>query len=61
VSDAEKTGAEMPIRIDRMGKTRWGKNWGTYERIDWCQDVDFNTVSSTSFSFFFFSEFWLVL
>jgi hypothetical protein len=35
-----------------MNNTRWGKNWGTFERIDWCDDIDINTffeyVSSLS-------------
>lgn len=35
----------MPIHVEKMSNTRWGKNWGTYERMDWCQDVDIDTVS----------------
>jgi hypothetical protein len=39
-----------------MNNTRWGKNWGTFERIDWCDDIDINTffeyVSSLSFYLF---------
>lgn len=30
----------LPIRVNKMSNTRWGKNWGSYERIEWCQDID---------------------
>ncbi|KAK0503636.1 hypothetical protein EDD18DRAFT_1098986 [Armillaria luteobubalina] len=30
----------LPIRVNKMNNTRWGKNWGSYERIEWCQDID---------------------
>ncbi|KAK0222178.1 hypothetical protein IW262DRAFT_1296755 [Armillaria fumosa] len=31
----------LPIRVNHMNNTRWGKNWGSYsERIEWCQDID---------------------
>ncbi|KIY73885.1 hypothetical protein CYLTODRAFT_428152 [Cylindrobasidium torrendii FP15055 ss-10] len=34
---------DMPIRIEKMPQTRWGKNWGNYERIDWVSDADVET------------------
>ncbi|KIM76980.1 hypothetical protein PILCRDRAFT_825736 [Piloderma croceum F 1598] len=30
----------LPIHIANMGKTRWGKNWGSFDRIDWVDDVE---------------------
>jgi len=30
----------LPIHIARMGSTRWGKNWGTFERLEWVDDVE---------------------
>lgn len=36
------TDTSAPIRINKMKDTRWGKNWGSYERIDWCSDMDIN-------------------
>ncbi|PBK95746.1 hypothetical protein ARMGADRAFT_925197 [Armillaria gallica] len=30
----------LPIRVNKLSNTRWGKNWGSYERIEWCQDID---------------------
>jgi len=30
----------LPIHIANMGKTRWGKNWGNFDRIDWVDDVE---------------------
>jgi hypothetical protein len=30
----------LPIHVAKMGKTRWGKNWGSFERIDWVDDVE---------------------
>jgi hypothetical protein len=35
---------KLPIHIERMGKTRWGRNWGTFERIDWVDDVEIDKV-----------------
>ena len=35
----------MPIHVARMSKTRWGKNWGSFERIDWVDDVEIDKVS----------------
>ncbi|ESK92637.1 caleosin domain-containing protein [Moniliophthora roreri MCA 2997] len=34
---------EMPIQIANMPKTRWGKNWGNFERVDWVSDTDVET------------------
>lgn len=27
-----------------MSKTRWGKNWGSFERVEWVNDRDLNEV-----------------
>jgi hypothetical protein len=35
----------MPVKIDNISNTRWGKNWGNYERVDWVSDTDVETVS----------------
>lgn len=35
----------MLVQIDNIHKTRWGRNWGSYERIDWVSDADIDTVS----------------
>jgi hypothetical protein len=37
----------LPIHIARMGSTRWGKNWGTFERIEWVDDVEIYRVSTS--------------
>ncbi|KAF7340769.1 Caleosin domain-containing protein [Mycena sanguinolenta] len=29
----------MPIKIDNISKTLWGRNWGNYERMDWVSDA----------------------
>ena len=34
---------QFPIRIKNMDKTRWGKNWGSFDRIEWCSDMDVET------------------
>jgi hypothetical protein len=34
----------LPIHVANMGKTRWGKNWGSFERIDWVDDVEIDKV-----------------
>ncbi|EEB94283.1 hypothetical protein MPER_06923, partial [Moniliophthora perniciosa FA553] len=34
---------EMPIQVANMPKTRWGKNWGNFERVDWVNDTDVET------------------
>ncbi|KAJ7888615.1 hypothetical protein B0H14DRAFT_3714822 [Mycena olivaceomarginata] len=33
----------MPVKIDNISNTRWGKNWGNYERVDWVSDTDVET------------------
>ncbi|KAK0460021.1 uncharacterized protein EV420DRAFT_246831 [Desarmillaria tabescens] len=30
----------LPIHVNKMSNTRWGRNWGSYERVEWCQDID---------------------
>jgi hypothetical protein len=35
------------IHIARMSKTRWGKNWGSFERIEWVDDVEIDEVRTT--------------
>jgi hypothetical protein len=32
-----------------MGKTRWGKNWGSFERVEWIDDVQIDDVSTLWF------------
>ena len=39
------TDMSLPIHINKMDNMRWGKNWGSFERMDWCNDVDVETVS----------------
>ncbi|KAI0309721.1 hypothetical protein OF83DRAFT_1071600 [Amylostereum chailletii] len=33
----------LPVKITNLPKTRWGKNWGNYERVDWVNDADVET------------------
>ncbi|KAF8184065.1 hypothetical protein K438DRAFT_1937357 [Mycena galopus ATCC 62051] len=33
----------MPVKIDNISNTRWGRNWGNYERVDWVSDADVET------------------
>ena len=35
----------LPIEVDNLTKTRWGKNWGKFSRVDWIVDLDLNNVS----------------
>ena len=42
----------MPIHIAKMDRTCWGKNWGTYERIDWVDDVEIDEVRRNSKIFY---------
>ncbi|KAF8518762.1 hypothetical protein JB92DRAFT_2901577 [Gautieria morchelliformis] len=30
----------LPITISRMGRTRWGKGWGNFSRVEWLTDID---------------------
>ncbi|KAG7444148.1 uncharacterized protein BT62DRAFT_900581 [Guyanagaster necrorhizus] len=30
----------LPIHVNKLSNTPWGRNWGSYERIEWCQDID---------------------
>ena len=34
----------LSVNISKMNNTRWGKNWGTYERVSWCFDINIETV-----------------
>ncbi|KAJ4490009.1 hypothetical protein J3R30DRAFT_3746956 [Lentinula aciculospora] len=36
------TDTNLPITVSNMSRTRWGKNWGQYDRMEWVQDVDIN-------------------
>ncbi|VDC02218.1 unnamed protein product [Peniophora sp. CBMAI 1063] len=36
-------GKQMLVQIDNIHKTRWGRNWGSYERVDWVSDTDVET------------------
>ncbi|KAL1746775.1 hypothetical protein HDZ31DRAFT_33432 [Schizophyllum fasciatum] len=38
----------LPIHVNKMNNTRWGKNWGTYERMDWCNDIEVETFFQTA-------------
>ncbi|KAJ7115343.1 hypothetical protein C8R44DRAFT_832856 [Mycena epipterygia] len=38
----------LPIHIDKMNDTRWGKNWGSFDRIEWCNDMDVETFFETT-------------
>ncbi|THU87068.1 hypothetical protein K435DRAFT_762888 [Dendrothele bispora CBS 962.96] len=42
------TDTTLPINVNNMNRTRWGKNWGQYDRIDWVQDVDINQFFAES-------------
>ncbi|KAF5362766.1 hypothetical protein D9758_011720 [Tetrapyrgos nigripes] len=42
------TDTTLPINVSNMERTRWGKNWGQYDRIDWIQDVDIDQFFSAS-------------
>jgi len=38
----------LPIHIDKMNDTRWGRNWGNFDRIEWCSDMDVETFFDTA-------------
>ncbi|KAJ7196975.1 hypothetical protein GGX14DRAFT_671435 [Mycena pura] len=38
----------LPIHIDKMNDTRWGRNWGNFDRIEWCSDMDVETFFETA-------------
>ncbi|KAE9405529.1 hypothetical protein BT96DRAFT_326944 [Gymnopus androsaceus JB14] len=42
------TDTNLPITISNMSRTRWGKNWGQYDRMDWVHDVDINDFFAAS-------------
>ncbi|KAK7028503.1 Caleosin domain-containing protein [Favolaschia claudopus] len=33
----------LPVKIDNISNTRWGRNWGNYQRVDWVNDADIET------------------
>jgi len=33
----------LPVKIDNISNTRWGRNWGNYQRVDWVSDADVET------------------
>ncbi|KAL0057088.1 hypothetical protein AAF712_016288 [Marasmius tenuissimus] len=35
-----KSGYEFPVRVENMDKTKWGRNWGNFERVEWVKDAD---------------------
>ncbi|KAH7869525.1 uncharacterized protein C8R40DRAFT_1176669 [Lentinula edodes] len=42
------TDTNLPITVSNMSRTRWGKNWGQYDRMEWVQDVDINQFFAES-------------
>ncbi|KAJ7699300.1 hypothetical protein B0H17DRAFT_306718 [Mycena rosella] len=38
----------LPINVSRLNNTRWGKNWGSFDRIEWCSDLDIETFFETA-------------
>ncbi|KAF9078583.1 hypothetical protein BDP27DRAFT_1309824 [Rhodocollybia butyracea] len=42
------TDTNLPITVSNMSRTRWGRNWGLYDRIEWVQDVDINEFFAPS-------------
>ena len=40
----------LPIHVSKMTNTRWGKNWGDFERINWVVDVEIYKVRSTRYT-----------
>ncbi|KAL1685857.1 hypothetical protein GGG16DRAFT_97456 [Schizophyllum commune] len=38
----------LPIHVNKMNDTRWGKNWGTFERMNWCDDIEVETFFQTA-------------
>ncbi|KAJ3764452.1 hypothetical protein EV360DRAFT_77397 [Lentinula raphanica] len=42
------TDTNLPITVSNMSRTRWGKNWGHYDRMEWVQDVDINQFFNES-------------
>ncbi|KAJ7763482.1 hypothetical protein B0H16DRAFT_1414207 [Mycena metata] len=38
----------LPIHTDKLNETRWGKNWGSFDRIEWCSDMDIETFFDTA-------------
>jgi hypothetical protein len=46
------TDINLPITVSNMSRTRWGKNWGQYDRMEWVQDVDINEVCCSCIIYF---------
>ncbi|KAH8826946.1 hypothetical protein DL96DRAFT_1710101 [Flagelloscypha sp. PMI_526] len=38
----------LPIRVKNLNNTRWGKNWGSFDRIEWCSDLDIESFFETA-------------
>ncbi|KAJ7699635.1 hypothetical protein B0H17DRAFT_1049098 [Mycena rosella] len=38
----------LPINVSKMNNTRWGKNWGSFDRIEWCSDLDIESFFETA-------------
>ena len=43
-------GLDLPIYIARMGRTSWGRNWGSFERVEWIEDIEIENVRASSSS-----------
>ena len=39
--------SDLPINVARMGRTRWGRNWGTFQRVELVDDVEIDQVRLT--------------
>lgn len=39
----------LPIHVNKMANTRWGKNWGNFERFEWVDDVEIDKVPLTRY------------
>ncbi|KAJ7611169.1 hypothetical protein FB45DRAFT_1037506 [Roridomyces roridus] len=42
------TDTNLPITITNMSRTRWGRDWGQFSRMDWVEDVDINQFFASS-------------
>ncbi|KAJ7920182.1 hypothetical protein B0H13DRAFT_1987346 [Mycena leptocephala] len=40
--------ATLPIKVKNLERTRWGKNWGSFDRIEWCSDMDIDAFFETA-------------
>ncbi|KAF7982600.1 hypothetical protein HWV62_27626 [Athelia sp. TMB] len=48
----------MPIHVANMHKTRWGKNWGNFERLDWVDDVNIDDFFADKAEQKSYAEYW---